>query len=282
MRLKIKTPAKVNLSLDVVGCRPDGYHDIESVMQTISLYDYLTFELTSADSLIINLSGNNPSIPYDKKNLVYRAIMAFYEMLPGLQPYKISVHIEKNIPTEAGMGGGSSNAAGAIWALNRLLQTNLTDAQINSLCAKLGSDLNVCYWGGTTLASSRGEKIKRLKDYKSSLCVIKPIGFGITAKQGYQMFDALGIKSMHSSLKLIKAIENAAKIESCLHNDLEIAPLREFQILQEIKTFYPGSIMTGSGSAYFVLKAALDKILPPDRFLTIQGLEFINTGITEA
>ena len=168
MQLKIKTPAKINLSLDVLGIRPDGYHDIASIMQTISLYDYLTFELEPSEILTIELNGTNPNIPYNEKNLIHKAITLFYKEVQGLKNYHFKIFKEKNNPSEAGLGGGSANAAGTIWALNKLLNTQLSNEKINYLCASLGSDLNVCYWGGASLATSRGEKNKKLatKNYK--------------------------------------------------------------------------------------------------------------------
>lgn len=281
MQLRIKTPAKINLTLDVLGVRDDGYHDIASVMQTISLYDYLSFKLSHADALEINLSGSNPNIPYDERNLVYKAILLFYKEVENIPLCRVEVYIEKNIPTEAGMGGGSSNAAGTIWALNRLLKTNLSEDKINSLCAKLGSDLNACYWGGASLATSRGEKIRKLPFYDSKVSIIKPLGFGISAKQGYQWFDELALKPVDSTEKMVNAICEGKCIKDYLHNDLEIAPLKRFAVLQRIKETFSDSIMTGSGSTFFVLQECLDKILPSEEYLTIQGLKFVNNGIEE-
>ena len=261
MQLRIKTPAKINLTLDVLGIRKDGYHDIESVMQTISLYDYLTFKLTPSENLEIKLDGTNKEIPYNEKNLVHKAIKLFYETI-NPAPFKIEVFIEKNIPTEAGLGGGSSNAAGTIWALNKLLNTNLSDNIINELCAKLGSDLNVCYWGGTSIATSRGEHIEKLPTPNCKLSVIKPLNFGISAKDGYIMFDELNKKEISTSTKtIIDAIKNNQNISNLIHNDLEIAPLSKYSLLQKIKKAYPNSMMTGSGSAYFVLEDKLNTIL---------------------
>ena len=281
MHLKIKTPAKINLTLDVIGIRSDGYHEIESVMQTIDLYDYLTFNLTPAKELKINLEGTNPNIPYNEKNLVHKAIKLFYEEIKPT-PFLINVFIEKNIPTEAGLGGGSANAAGTIWALNKLINTNLPDNIINKLCAALGSDLNICYWGGTSYATSRGELIEKINTPNYNVSIIKPLNFGISAKEGYKMFDSLEKTTISQSSKtLIKAINQNLDITQYLHNDLEIAPLEKYKDLQTIKSTYPNSIMTGSGSAYIVLKKELETKLPAKDFITIENLSFINKGIQE-
>ncbi len=282
MFLKIKTPAKINLTLDVLGVRPDGYHDIASVMQTISLYDYLSFELLESQVPIFELSGSSDKLPYNEKNLVYKALNLIYSELVGLKPYKIKVYIEKNIPMEAGMAGGSSNAAGVIWAMNKLLDLKLSTGKINQLCGMLGSDLNVCYWGGASLATSRGEVVKPVEIKEYPLTVIKPLGLGISAKEGYQMFDALGKKEISCSTEnLLKAIQNDEDITNYLHNDLEIAPMQKYELLKQIKLQYPTSIMTGSGSACFVLGGNFVNKLATTQYQVYTNLTFVNSGVEE-
>lgn len=284
MQIKIKTPAKINLGLVVLGKREDGFHDILSIMQTISLYDYLTFQFTEAEHLEISLSGSADTIPYNEKNLVYKAIELFYSKISNLPKYKISVYIEKHIPQEAGLGGGSSNAAGTIWALNKALGTNLSEDSINELCGKLGSDLNVCYWGGTTFATSRGEKVEKISSKLiSDVSIIKPINFGISAKDGYIMFDELNKKTSPVIIdKLKDSLIKGECISNYIYNDLEIAPLKKFDILKRLKNAYPEAIMTGSGSAYFILKKDIPQLLPESEYKVINDLRFISEGITEA
>ena len=284
MQIKVKTPAKINLCLEVLNVREDGFHNIASIMQTISLYDYLDFGFKQADELKIQLTGNSVDIPYDKKNIVYKAITLFYSTIPDLPVYEIKINIEKNIPVQAGLGGGSANAAGVIWTLNKVLNTNLPEAQIDALCAKLGSDLNVCYHGGTCYAESRGEKITRIRaNYQSGVSIIKPLNLGITAKDGYSMYDGLGFppKSPVRSQELKNAIIAGMDISDLIYNDLEIAPLEKFEVLSKIKESCPASMMTGSGSAFFVLneKPVLD--LPADEYRIITGLNFVDKGVCE-
>ena len=121
MQIKVKTPAKINLTLEITGRREDGFHDIQSIMQMINLYDYLTFDIEKSDKFEINLSGTNPNIPYNEKNIVYKAIMLFVEKVK-LPPHKFSVYLEKNIPSEAGLAGGSTNAAGTFYVLNKYFE----------------------------------------------------------------------------------------------------------------------------------------------------------------
>jgi len=283
MFLKVKCPAKINLTLDVLGIRDDGYQEIASLMQTISLYDYLSVEVTSSSYFDIDLDGDNPDIPYDERNLVYKAIKLFIDNNPDMKPHKIKVFLEKNIPTEAGLGGGSSDAAGIIWALNKIFELNLSKDKINSLCGALGSDLNVCYWGGASIAASRGEKLLPAPHSEHSLSIIKPKAFGISAKDGYKMFDNLKKVTISKSTDLmINALKENLDIEPFLHNDLEIAPLKNFEVLQAIKKAYPKSIMTGSGSAYFVLDGNIPQNLPLDEYMFISGLKFVPSGVEEA
>ena len=285
MQIKIKTPAKINLGLEVLGVRKDGFHDIASIMQTISLYDYLDFTFAPSDTLEIILSGNCQEIPYNEKNIACKAIKLFYSEVNGLKPYRISVHIKKNIPVQAGLGGGSSNAAGVIWTLNKVLNTNLSLSKIDELCAALGSDLNVCYHGGTCYAEGRGERLTQiLSNYKSGVSIIKPINFGITAKDGYQMFDSLKLPPKEPSkvLKLKNALITGKNISPLIHNDLEIAPLYKYSVLKKIKKAYSNSMMTGSGSAFFVLESQIQHLLPVENYQFITGLEFTDEGITEA
>ena len=108
-QIKIQCPAKVNLTLKVVGKREDGFHNIDSIMQTISLFDYLTISIENSNKTEILLSGNSNEIPYDEKNLVYKAANLFLTQLKN-QDYKISIYIEKNIPVAAGLAGGSTDA----------------------------------------------------------------------------------------------------------------------------------------------------------------------------
>ena len=124
--VKIQCPAKINLTLKILGKRDDGFHNIDSIMQTISLYDYLTISVESAENTEIILSGTSDEIPYDEKNLVYKAGILFLKAIKTPhKDYKIEVYIEKNIPVAAGLAGGSTDAAGMIYGLNKLFDEPL-------------------------------------------------------------------------------------------------------------------------------------------------------------
>ena len=187
-QIKIQCPAKVNLTLKVLGKREDGFHNIDSIMQTISLFDYLTISAEKSEKTKIILSGTSDEIPYNEKNLVYKAGMLFLETT-SIKGYKITVHIEKNIPVAAGLAGGSTDAAGMLYGLNKLFGERLTKAQLHDLCAKLGSDLNLCLEGGKQKTSGRGEILERLPFEEFNLSLIKPINLGISAKEAYTKFS---------------------------------------------------------------------------------------------
>jgi len=120
--IKVKCPAKINLTLEILNKREDGFHNIQSVMQTIDLFDILTIKLEESNEFQIKLSGTSDEIPYDERNLVYKAAELYFDtpLTSHLSPLTISIHIEKNIPIAAGLAGGSSDAAGTLWGLNKL------------------------------------------------------------------------------------------------------------------------------------------------------------------
>ena len=141
-RVKVQCPAKINLDLKIVGRRPDGFHNIESTMQTISLYDYLTISHEPSKVLTINIAGTSDEIPYDERNIVYKAAKLFFETIGKVG--SVDIFIEKHIPVSAGLAGGSTDAAGTLFGLNELLGNPLERKELHELCAKLGSDLNFC------------------------------------------------------------------------------------------------------------------------------------------
>lgn len=277
--MQIKCPAKINLTLEVLDKRLDGFHNIKSVMQTIDLFDILTIKIEKNEKFEIKLSGTSDEIPYDERNLVYKAILAFVEHT-NLAPYKVFVHIEKNIPIAAGLAGGSSDAAGTIWGLNKLFDNILSNNEMHALCAKLGSDLNFCLEGGCRLATSRGEILQKLPFSEFSLSLIKPKNLGISAKEAYTKFSELKEKpSMNVSEKIISALENGVNIEEFLYNDLETALLGDYKELLQIKAACPKSIMSGSGSTFFVLEKTIENV--GENFWVKTNLKSIPYGINE-
>lgn len=260
-QIKIQCPAKINLTLKVTGKRDDGFHNIDSIMQTINLFDYLNISIMDSEELGINLSGNSNEIPYNEKNLVYKAAKLFIENVT-IKPCKINVFIEKNIPVAAGLAGGSTDAAGMLYGLNKLFNEPLSRCELHELCARMGSDLNFCLEGGRQKTSGRGEILEKLPFEEFEVSLIKPLDLGISAKEAYTKFSN-------------KTKDNT---RDAFVNDLEWAVIGDYKVLQEIKKLYPEAIMSGSGPTYFGLK--LDFILK-DNFWVKNRLKSISYGIKE-
>lgn len=280
MEIKVKCPAKINLTLEILNKREDGFHNIQSVMQTIDLFDILTINIEESNEFQIKLSGTSDEIPYDERNLVYKAAKLFFEK-NNLPSKKIHIFIEKNIPIAAGLAGGSTDAAGTLWGLNKLFNNVLSDSELHELCAQLGSDLNFCLEGGCQLATSRGEILKKLPFQEFSLSLIKPKNLGISAKEAYTKFSQLENKpNLNMTGKLVTALNSGnTNLQEFLHNDLEIALIEDYKELKQIKTAYPQSLMSGSGSTFFVLQNEI-KTLNND-FWIKTGLKSIDYGVIE-
>lgn len=261
--IKIQCPAKINLLLKVLNKREDGFHNIESIMQTIDLFDYLTINIENYSTSEILLVGNNKEIPYNEKNLVYKAAKLFLDKT-NLQNKKISIYIDKSIPVSAGLAGGSTNAAGTLYGLNKIFKDILTRDELNYLCAGLGSDLNVCLNGGRILATGRGEVTEPLEFEEFNVNLIKPKALGISAKEAYTKFAELKNNS-----KALKTRDN-------FENDLEWAVIEDYPQLQFIKNKYPKSMMTGSGSTYFSLTEEFEQ---EDGYWIQNGLRAIPFGV---
>lgn len=258
-KIRVHCPAKINLDLKILGRRPDGFHNIESTMQTISLYDYLTISFSEAEMLTIKLSGTSDEIPYNEKNIVHKAVKLFFETVG--RSGEVEIFIEKHIPVSAGMAGGSTNAAGAIFGLNELLSKPLDRAKIHELCAKLGSDLNFCLEGGCKKTTSRGEILEDAEFVERNVSLIKPETLGISAKEAYTKFAAK---------------EKTAERDKFI-NDLEWAVIEDYEELQRIKIQYPQAVMTGSGSTYFAFDTEFS---PQEGYWIKNNLKTIQTGCT--
>ncbi len=263
--IKIQCPAKINLTLKVLDKREDGFHNIESIMQTISLYDYLTVSIEPSEKFGINLSGTSNEIPYNEKNLVHKAIILFVEHT-NLSPHKINVFIEKNIPVAAGLAGGSTDAAGTLFGLNEIFNKPLTKEELHNLCSKLGSDLNFCLEGGRQMTSGRGEILKPLEFAEFNVSLIKPLNLGISAKEAYTKFSD---KKNNSFISQYGSYED-------FKNYLEWAVIDDYKELKNIKNLYPASVMSGSGSTYFSVNMEFS---PAENYWVANNLKTTANGI---
>ncbi|MCR4880900.1 MAG: 4-(cytidine 5'-diphospho)-2-C-methyl-D-erythritol kinase [bacterium] len=261
-KIKIAAPAKINLSLEIIDKFPNGFHRLSTVMQTVSLFDYLTIDLSKTDKENqIILSGNSDKIPYDEKNIVYKALQAYLDEL-GKKGCKIEVFIEKNIPSEAGLAGGSADGAAALKGINKLFNNKLSEEKIHQIAANIGSDLNFCLAGGACLLSSRGEVIEEKLPHKEfSVVIIKPKNISVSTPQCYKKFSEKYFEKKEAFYSkkianLFKKDFSVSKLCEYLYNDLEKPAIDMFPEIQEIKNILinagcKGVLMSGSGSSVF-------------------------------
>lgn len=261
-RIKVQTPAKINLTLEVLNKRPDGFHNIQSIMQAVSLSDFLTISIEdiSAGRNEIVLSGTSDEIPYNEDNIVFKAAELYLKTI-GVCGKKISVHIEKNIPVCAGLAGGSTNASGTFYGLNEIFGGKLTRKELHAVASKLGSDLNFCLDGGCALCTGRGEFIEHLPSFDFELALIKPKNLGISAKEAYQKFARLQDKSYPDNTSALKTLLLEGKFDKKLiYNSLENAVIDDYQVLRDIKNTIKGALMSGSGPTFFVIGSNISNI----------------------
>lgn len=257
MKLKVLAPAKINLSLDIVGKRPDGYHDVAMVMQTVSLYDTITVTDEVADNIEqdVLVTCNVEGIPTDDRNIVSKATKEFFKYC-DIEPKKIAIDIEKKIPHEAGLAGGSTDAAAVILALNRIFDVKLTNEQMCEIGARIGADVPFCIVGGTKIATGTGttmEKVAALT--KCCILICKP-DISVSTAQAYAKSDSKPSKGFLVTDEVVKMLfkRNLRGVCQCLYNEFEA--VMELPEISHIKKFMVknkalGACMSGSGSAVF-------------------------------
>lgn len=187
MKISIKAAAKVNLMLDLTAVLENGYHSIYTVMQSIGLFDTITVETTDSDK--ITLSCSDESMPTDNKNTAWKAAEFFFEHI-GSEKKGVNIHINKNIPSQAGMAGGSADAAAVIVALDKLFNTNLREEELLSIGEKVGADVPFCILGGTRLCLNKGEVMAKLPDFNPCYMVIVKPDQGVSTKEAYSNYDS--------------------------------------------------------------------------------------------
>lgn len=261
MRLEKKSPCKVNLILNILGKRADGFHELETLMQPVNLFDEISLERGGEG---IQLSCSHPELPVDAKNLVYRAAEEFLK-LHNLRA-GVRIHLQKNIPLAAGLGGGSGNAATTLLGMNELFGSPLPLAALDSLGAKLGSDVPFFLYDAPALATGRGEKVKRLETFPTlrgkAFILIHP-GFGISTPWSYQnlaRFPKDQNGTAGRAEKLVGALQTGDwdAIRENIYNSLEAPAFDKFPVLKLYREFLREngalvSLMSGSGSTTFAI-----------------------------
>ena len=250
-KVTVIAPAKINLSLDILGVDERGYHLLDMIMQTVSLFERVTVSKKKKD---ITLSSNARYIPTDSKNVAIKAAMLFFEYT-GIQG-GAHIHIKKTVPIKAGMAGGSADAAGVIVGLDKIYETNLTRQQMCEIGAKAGSDVPFMIMGGTKRVQGVGEIIKPCPPMPRCHLVICMPDKGVSTPAAFANYDTLGEKTLVETDKLVAAMEenDIYGVAKYMANDLEKAAASEYtQPIKEelIQQGAVGSVMTGSGAAVF-------------------------------
>ncbi|MCG9891464.1 MAG: 4-(cytidine 5'-diphospho)-2-C-methyl-D-erythritol kinase [Thermosynechococcaceae cyanobacterium MS004] len=267
---RLIAPAKINLLLEIIGNRPDGYHELVMVLQSIDLADEIEIKPVSGDR--IALQCDHPQVPSDETNLAYRAAKLMQENFPGHGGLEIS--IQKRIPIGAGLAGGSTDAAAVLVGLDLMWSLGLTQEDLHCLAAKLGSDVPFCIAGGTALALGRGEELSPLTDLDQLYAVLaKYRSLSVSTPWAYQTYrEKFGHayaqdpsaqearRRTGPSVPLLSAIahRNGLAIAQALHNDLEKVVLTAHPKVAQLRETLAnksalGGMMSGSGPTVFAL-----------------------------
>lgn len=249
--------AKLNLTLDVLGKREDGYHDLKSVMQTISIRDDVEIDVGTGKPW--NLLCTDESIPTDERNLAWKAAKVYCDTL-GKDPNGIEIRINKRIPTGAGMGGGSADAAAVLRALNRHYGNPLSILALAELGAQVGSDVPFCTICGTAMVEGRGEQLRKLPDMPDCIFVVCKPDFSVSTPELYRKLDETVIAKRPDNQAMESAIlaGDLLKVSHNLCNVFDPVVTEEHLELNYIKSLFhnygaAGYQMTGSGSAVFAI-----------------------------
>ena len=255
--IQLKSRAKINLSIDVLGKREDGYHLVQMIMQTIDLFDKI--KIFSIEENKIVIKSNSIEIPLNDDNIVYKTaklIKDKYNIDKGLE-----IYIEKNIPVAAGMAGGSSNAAAVLVGLNKLWDLNLSEDELKIIGLELGADVPFCISGQASLAENIGEKLTKIDGLSKDIFILvcKPELF-VSTKEIYEAIDSKKIEKRPNNKLLISSLKenNVKLLAENMYNVLEEVTKDKYPVIDEIEKVMMennalGAMMSGSGPTVFGL-----------------------------
>ena len=254
MKIKFKTPAKINLGLHIHGKREDGFHELETIFQMVSLYDDVDLELLSSG---IKLECDSPGVPTDDTNLAYKAANLLRQSYQ-VEDKGVSIRLKKNIPFGAGLGGGSGNAAGVLMGLNHLWNLKIEREKLSKLAAELGSDVPFFLTSPCALGMGRGEKLKALKPCAKFQVLLVFPGFPVATSWVYQNLK-LKLTKRENNISILRknlSLSDITSLGSQLYNDLEPLVIQRFPEVQVVKDELGawgalGVLLSGSGSTVF-------------------------------
>lgn len=249
--------AKINLTLDVVGKREDGYHDLKSVMQTISIRDDIEIDIDTAKEW--TLSCTDETIPCDERNLAWKAAKVFFEATKK-DPNGLSIRIHKRIPKEAGLGGGSADAGAVLRALNKHYGNPFSILALAEIGAQVGSDVPFCTLCGTAMVEGRGERLRKLPNMPDCVIVVCKPSFSVSTPELYEKLDQTEIAKHPDNQAMESALlaGDLGKVAENLYNVFDPVVTADNLELNYIKSIFNsygsvGQVMTGSGSAVFAI-----------------------------
>lgn len=255
----MQASAKVNLALEVLGKRPDGYHEIVTVMQAVDLCDRLTLEPAST----LTLEADDAALPTDERNLIIRAAMLLRQ--EAVVDSGARIRLRKRIPVAAGLGGGSSDAAATLWGLNRLWGLRWPHARLADLAARLGMDVPFFLGGGAALATGRGERLKSLPDAGAYALVLVNPGVLLPTREVYNRVPADWHAEPSGTRRLMEALKtrNPSRVAAALTNNLEGFVTPALPAVDRMKAALLaagalGAVMSGSGPTVFGMARSLD------------------------
>jgi 4-diphosphocytidyl-2-C-methyl-D-erythritol kinase len=256
--MKILSPAKINLFLQVTGKRPDGYHELFSLMCCVSLFDTILLQF---DGNLIEIDSDHPQIPLDETNLAHKAAALFYRKLQTERGLKIT--IEKSIPVAAGLGGGSSNAASVLQGLNCYYDFPFSREQLISMGRRLGADVPFFLFEKPALVSGIGEKLEVYGDLPPYHVILIYPGFGVSTAEVFQNLN-LGLTNCKKKFKKFSFRKTGYDVSRHLCNDLEAVTASRHPVITSVKEQLlkhgaEGALMSGSGPTVFGLFSEQDK-----------------------
>lgn len=272
----LKSYGKINLGLDVLRRREDGYHEVRMIMQTVGLYDVLTMKKRKDDK--IEMTCNLSFLPTDERNLVYKAVKLIkdkYHIKDGVE-----INLSKRIPVAAGMAGGSSNCAAALKGMNQLFDLGLSIDELCEIGVTLGADVPYCIWGGTALSEGIGEKLSRVDAMPDCYILIAKPGISVSTVFVYKNLD-LPALSKHPDIDgMLECLKEKDLTGICnrLENVLETVTIKEYPIIEKVKKHLmdqgaKGALMSGSGPTIFAIFE--DKKTADDAMESLRSIEDI-------
>lgn len=283
--IKIDGNAKINLTLDILGNRPDGFHEVSMVMQEISLADTLTLTKTDSDISLTVQCLNGAELECDNTNLAWRAAQLIKDECNVVGG--VAIELTKRIPIAAGLAGGSTDAAAVLKGMNQLYNLKLSEEKLCELGARLGSDIPFCIMGGTMLSTGRGEILKRLPDYPETWLVLAKPQIGVSTAWAYKTYDSGYDGSHPNNEAMLKAIEeqDSKKAAMLICNVLEQVTEKARPEINDYKKMMLdngaiASMMSGSGPTVFGLCAGEEDARNLAEILKKKGIQEVHVAKT--